>query len=169
MDDTFDAFVKDVQERIIRDAKSYYSKKVVDLWLNPQNMGSLEQPDGYAKIKGPCGDTMEIFLRITGNRITRATFTTDGCGPSMAAGSMSTQLVSGKTLSDAAKLSPDDILNALGGLPEESQHCALLAANTLTEAIRGYLSTRAANGRDIADDERGGLNRADSAEASSGR
>jgi nitrogen fixation NifU-like protein len=158
MDDSFDAFAEDFQELVIRDARSYYSEKVVDLWLHPRNMGPLEHPDGYARIKGPCGDTMEMFLQITGDRVARATFTTDGCGPTMAAGSMATQLVTGKTLSEAAKLTGDDILMALGGLPEESQHCALLAANTVTEAIRGYLSTRAARKGAAALDQSSGLN-----------
>lgn len=153
MDDSFDAFAKDFQELVIRDARAYYSEKVVDLWLNPQNMGPLEHPDVHARIKGPCGDTMEMFLQITGDRVARATFTTDGCGPSVAAGSMATQLVAGKTLSEAAQLTGDDILKALGGLPEESQHCAILAANTLTEAIHGYLSTKAARGGDTATGE----------------
>lgn len=150
MEDDLDKFAEDFQESVIRDARSYYGEKVVDLWLNPQNAGSLKQPDGYAKIKGPCGDTMEIFLRISGDRIAKATFLTDGCGPSLAAGSMATQLVTGKSLSEALRLTAGDILTALRGLPEESQHCALLAANTLAEAIRGYLSTEAASAGDPA-------------------
>ena len=135
MEDRFDEFARDLQETVIRDARSYYSQKVVDLWLNPQNMGPLEQPDGYAKIKGPCGDTMEIFLEVVGGRVVKATFVTDGCGPTVAAGSMATQLAIGKTLDDARAIPQEMILNALGGLPDESRHCALLAAETLAGAI----------------------------------
>ncbi len=138
MQDTLDEFAEDLQEVIIRDARAYYTDKVVDLWLNPQNMGPLERPDGYARINGPCGDTMEIFLQIAGDRVAKATFTTDGCGPSMAAGSMATQLAIGKTLDEARIITQEMILNALGGLPEESKHCALLAANTLASAIASY-------------------------------
>ena len=135
MGDSFDKFVNDLQEGIIQDARAYYSDKVVDLWLNPVNLGVLHNPQGYAKVKGPCGDTIEIFLHIEENRITRATFTTDGCGPSAAAASMATQLAVGKTLDEARVITECTILEALGGLPEESKHCAVLAANTLASAI----------------------------------
>ncbi len=135
----FDNFAENLQEHVIRDARAYYTDKVIDLWLNPQNMGPLEHPDGYASIKGPCGDTMEIFLQITGDRVAKATFTTDGCGPSMVAGSMATQLAIGKTLEEARTITQEMILNALGGLPDESRHCALLAAETLAQAIHNYL------------------------------
>ena len=164
MEDSLDEFAEDLQEVIIRDARAYYTEKVVDLWLHPQNMGPLEWPDGYAKIKGPCGDTMEIFLRINKDRITEATFLTDGCGPSLAAGSMATQLATGKTLDEAKTITQEIILDALGGLPEESQHCALLAASTLTEAIRSYFSTKAARKGSPATDQSSGLNSAMSAE-----
>ena len=140
MKDSLDEFAEDLQEVIIRDARAYYTDKVVDLWLNPQNMGPLEQPDGYASIRGPCGDTMAIFLEIKGETITKATFMTDGCGPTLAAGCMATQLATGKSLHDAGEITQNVILKALGGLPDESKHCALLAANTLAKAIAEYLS-----------------------------
>jgi nitrogen fixation NifU-like protein len=143
MEDSLDKFANELQKAIIQNAATYYTDKVVDLWLNPQNIGPLEQPDGYARIKGPCGDTMEIFLRISGDRITKATFMTDGCGPTLAAGSVATQLATGKSLHDAAEITQNVILKALGGLPDESKHCALLAANTLAKAIAEYLSGKA--------------------------
>jgi nitrogen fixation NifU-like protein len=169
MEESFDEFAQDLQEVIIRDARAYYTDKVVDLWLNPQNMGPLEHPDAFAKIQGPCGDTMEIFLQITADRVARATFTTDGCGPSVAAGSMATHLATGKTISQAAKLTGDDVLKGLGGLPEESQHCAILAARTLAEALQRYLSTEAARGGDTATGQRSSLNTASLAEDPLGR
>jgi nitrogen fixation NifU-like protein len=140
MGDSFDEFVSDLQETIIRDARAHYSGTVVDLWLNPRNLGALGHPQGYARIKGPCGDTMEVFLQIAGDRITRAAFRTDGCGPSIAAGSMATQLAAGRTLEEAQAITKQTVLQALGGLPEESEHCALLAANTLAAAIASYQS-----------------------------
>jgi nitrogen fixation NifU-like protein len=143
MDDGFDEFAENLQEIIIRDARSYYTDQVVGFWLNPQNMASLEHADGYGRIKGPCGDTMEIFLRIEGERITKATFMTDGCGPTLAAGSVVTQLAAGKSLEDAGEITQNVILEALGGLPDESKHCALLAANTLAKAIAEYRSGKA--------------------------
>jgi nitrogen fixation NifU-like protein len=83
---------------------------------------------------------MEIYLVVKNGAIANATFWTDGCGPSIASGSMATELAKGKSIADAMKISQDDILDPLGVLPEESLHCALLAANTLREAIRDYLA-----------------------------
>jgi len=82
---------------------------------------------------------MEIWLRVRNDSIVEASFMTDGCGTSIAAGSMVTELTKGKNATQALKVSQQDVLSALGGLPEESQHCALLAANTLKEAINDHL------------------------------
>ena len=83
---------------------------------------------------------MEIYLRVKNGRVANATFWTDGCGPSIASGSMVTELVKGKTIPKVWKISKQDVLDALGGLPEESLHCALLAADTLKEAIKNYFT-----------------------------
>lgn len=85
---------------------------------------------------------MEIYLRVRGDRIVNARFWTDGCGPSIASGSMTTELARGKTVAEARGIGRDDILGGLGGLPEERAHCALLAANTLHEAIRDYVASK---------------------------
>jgi nitrogen fixation NifU-like protein len=83
---------------------------------------------------------MEISIRVRNDRILSATFMTDGCGTTIAAGSILTEIAKGKTVSEAFKITQRDVLNALGGLPEESQHCALLAADTLKAAIKDYLA-----------------------------
>lgn len=116
-----------------------YSEMVIDHAMHPRNVGSLPQADGQATVTGPCGDTMEIWIRVENNTITEATFWTDGCGTTIAAGSMVTELAKGKRLAAALRIREEDVLEALGGLPEESAHCALLAANTLKEAIKDYL------------------------------
>jgi nitrogen fixation NifU-like protein len=130
-----DRVVEEIQREIIERARETYSDTVVDHWLNPRNPGAMESPDGYAKIKGPCGDTMEIFVRIEQGRIPDASFLTDGCITSLVAGSMAVELAIGREVPDARAISRDDILRALGGLPEESEHCALLASDTLRAAI----------------------------------
>jgi nitrogen fixation NifU-like protein len=83
---------------------------------------------------------MEIWLKVRDGTIAKANFLTDGCGTSIASGSMVTKLAKGKNVAKALKISGKDVLNALGGLPEESQHCALLAANMLKAAIKDYLT-----------------------------
>lgn len=129
-------------EELQKQALAGYSETVVDHALNPRNTGGIPDPDGFAKITGPCGDTMAIWLRVKDGIIEQATFWTDGCGTTIAAGSMVTELAKGRSVADALKITQDTVLQALGGLPEESAHCALLAANTMREAVRDYLSMR---------------------------
>ena len=113
-----------------------YSLQALARFASPKHYGPLEQFDGHARVTGPCGDTMEFWIKTDEQqRIARIGFTTTGCGPSRAAGSMATELAAGRMLADALKIEQADILTALGGLPQESEHCALLAANTLHEAI----------------------------------
>ena len=114
------------------------SEKVVDYGNNPRNYGSLDKPDGYAKIKGPCGDTMEMFLRIRNDKIDNISYTTDGCMTSHAAGTAATVMARGKTVRECLKINQSSILEHLGGMPEDSEHCALLAANTFHKALRDF-------------------------------
>jgi nitrogen fixation NifU-like protein len=136
----FDESFKELEQSVMEDMRRIYSEKTMDHFLNPRNLGRIQAADGFGRVTGPCGDTMEIYLMIKNGGLTNATFWTDGCGPSIASGSMVTELVKGKSIGEAQKITQDDILNALGGLPEESLHCALLAANTLKEAIKDYLA-----------------------------
>ena len=131
--------VDDLQALVMADARKIYSKTVIDHAMNPRNLGEMQDADGFAKVAGSCGDTMEIWLKVMDGIITQTAFYTDGCGTSIASGSMVTEMAKGKSIGEATKISQQDILNALGGLPDESEHCALLAANTLREAVRDYI------------------------------
>ena len=130
------------QELINEEMRKVYSETVVEHAMNPKNLGNMENADGFAKITGPCGDTMNIWLKVKNDVIQEATFMTDGCGTTIAAGSMITEMAKGKSLIKTHNISQQDVLEALGGLPEESEHCALLASNTLKEAIKDYLDFR---------------------------
>jgi len=132
----------EIEELIMADARKVYSETVIDHAMNPRNPGSIENADGFGKVTGSCGDTMEIWLKVENNKIANTTFWTDGCAPSVAAGSMVTELAKGKDITRAQTLTQQDVLNALDGLPEESQHCALLAVNTIKQAIRDYLALK---------------------------
>lgn len=123
-------------------ARAILSDKVLHHALNPRNMGEMPRPDGYARVAGPCGDIIQFCLRVTRNRITDVRFMTTGCAPSVACGSMTSELVIGKTVSQALEVTQDDILENLGGLPESEVHCARLAAMTLAQALRDHLSIR---------------------------
>lgn len=107
---------------------------------DPRNRGPLSIFNGHGKITGPCGDTMEFWVNVQNGKIEKVSFTTTGCAPSLAAGSMTTCLAEGKTVKEAKSITQKDVLDALESLPEDHQHCALLAANTLTAACDDYLS-----------------------------
>jgi nitrogen fixation NifU-like protein len=130
------------EELIKQEMRKIYSETAIEHSMNPRNLGDMEDADGFAKVTGSCGDTMEIWLKVKNGSIANASFLTDGCGTSIASGSMVTELAKGKSVSEAQRLSQQDVLNALGGLPRESEHCALLAADTLKEAIRDYLAMK---------------------------
>jgi nitrogen fixation NifU-like protein len=127
-------------EKPQKDLRSIYTETVIDHAQHPRNLGTMEGPDGFASVTGSCGDTMEIYLRIRNDRILGVSFMTDGCGTTLAAGSMVTELAKGRTVPGALKITSEDILNALGGLPEENKHCAILAADTLRAALRDYMA-----------------------------
>lgn len=131
----FDNLPKKLQEQIIEQARKQYSDTLVDHWLHPRHLGRIDSPDGHARQVGTCGDAMEIFIRAKDNRIAEASFWTDGCVTTIASGSMAVEMATGKSIAEASSISQLDILGRLGGLPEESQHCALLAASTLQVAI----------------------------------
>jgi len=140
MTSDFDEMVNQMQKRIIDDMRKLYSEEVIELFSHPKNVGEIKDAAGHGKFTGPCGDTMEIYLKIKDDRINDASFMTDGCGTTLACGSAVTALCKGKTVPEAMHITSKEILKRLGGLPEESIHCSVLAVNTLKKAIRNYLS-----------------------------
>ena len=119
--------------------KQTLTKTVIDHATNPRNVGSISDADGFAAITGPCGDTMEIWLSIINDKVEKITFWTDGCDTTIACGSIATELVKGKEVVQALDISQNAIIEALGGLPQNNAHCALLAANTIKKSIQDYL------------------------------
>ena len=142
MTEEFDNSFKELEQSIMEDMKRVYSEKTIDHFLNPRNLGRINAPDGLGKITDPHGNTMEIYLKIKDGKVINASFWTDGCGCSIASGSMVTELAKGKGVLEAQKITQQNILDTLGGLPEDDLHCALLAANTLKEAIKDYLASK---------------------------
>lgn len=136
----FDDSFKELEQFVMEDMKRVYSEKTIDHFLNPRNLGEIPAPDGFGRITGPYGNTMEIYLKVGDGKVINVSFWTDGCGCCIASGSMVTELAKGKSVSEAQKITQQDILDALGGLPEDSLHNALLAANTLKEAVKDYLA-----------------------------
>ncbi len=112
-----------------------YSEITRRLIETRENMGIIRDADARGFFLGSCGDRMQIDLRVMGGRIIEATFLTDGCGATIACGSMVTHLARSRSLPQAAKIAPEDVIEALGGLPASHEHCAVLAVMTLREAI----------------------------------
>ena len=130
----------ELQKLIMADMRKVYSETSIDHAMNPRNVGSMADANGFGRVTGPCGDTMEIWLKVKDGTVTDATFLTDGCGTSIASGSMATELAKERSIPEVLRISQQDVLKALGGLPAESVHCALLAADTLKEAIKDYIT-----------------------------
>ncbi|MFX1392970.1 MAG: iron-sulfur cluster assembly scaffold protein [Promethearchaeota archaeon] len=136
----FDEFVNKLQKEIIDKELEQYNEYVVKLFHNPKNWGKPPEYEisVWHAYEGPCGDTMQFFLKINDNIIEKANFITDGCGATVAAGSQTTLMIKGKPIEFAEKLSPEDIDKALQGLPEDHKHCAELAIRTLKHSIEKY-------------------------------
>jgi NifU-like protein involved in Fe-S cluster formation len=121
--------------------KQGYSQKVIENWLNPKNLGIINSKlcDGYSGWNTcPYGDSMAMCLRIEGDLIREATFLSDICIGSVSAASVITEKVKDLTVAKASKISSEEIIDELGGLPEQFIHCADLARDTLIKAILNY-------------------------------
>lgn len=139
-DEDIQKFARELQEQIMEQIRKQYSETVIDHWQNPRNFKKIENPDGYAKVKGSCGDTMEMYIKMKDEKISECGFQTDGCGTTIVCGSAATELAHNKNFTQAlALISADEILKQLGGLPESDLHCAQLAAETLRRALADYL------------------------------
>lgn len=120
-----------------------YSKKVMEHFMNPKNVGEIPDADGVGMEGNPvCGDVMKIYIKVKDNRIVDAKFQTFGCGAAIAVSSMITEMVKGKTIEEALKISKDVVAEALGGLPPQKMHCSNLGADALRLAIEDYMSKK---------------------------
>ncbi len=115
-----------------------YSEKAIQYILNKTNVGEIEKPSVSAKNQGTCGDIMILHLVIQDERIQEAKYDYIGCAGLQAAGSALTDMIKGLTIQEATKIQAQDVLNFLGGLPQQKHECALLASNTLKKAIENY-------------------------------
>ena len=125
----------------MRDAWSLYSDKVMEHFKNPRNIGEIENPDGIGHVGNPvCGDIMDLYIKVNDSTIVDAKFKTFGCGAAIATSSMVTEMVKGKTIAEAWKISNQAVAEALDGLPPIKMHCSVLAEEALKSAIEDYLA-----------------------------
>ncbi len=116
-----------------------YSEKVMDHFANPRNVGEIADADGVGEVgNSKCGDIMKMYLKIEGNTIVDVKFKTFGCGAAIATSSMATELIKGKTIDDALKLTNKAVMEALDGLPPVKVHCSVLAEQAIKSALSDY-------------------------------
>lgn len=116
-----------------------YTDKVIDQFQNPKNVGEIEDASGVGEVGSPaCGDIMKMYLKIENDVIVDVKFKTFGCGAAVATSSMATEMIKGKTLEEAEKLTNSMVVDELGGLPQEKIHCSVLAEEAIKSAIKDY-------------------------------
>ena len=116
-----------------------YSEKVMDHFRNPRNVGKLDDADGIGEVgNAKCGDIMKIYLKIENDIIVDVKFETFGCGSAIASSSMATEMIKGKSIDDAMKLTNKAVAEALSGLPAHKLHCSVLAEEAIKSALKDY-------------------------------
>jgi nitrogen fixation NifU-like protein len=116
-----------------------YSEKVMDHFMNPRNVGKIDDADGVGEVgNAKCGDIMKIYIKVDNNIITDVKFNTFGCGSAIASSSMATEMIKGKSLDDALELTNKAVAEALDGLPAHKMHCSVLAEEAIKAAIDDY-------------------------------
>ena len=116
-----------------------YTETVMDHFKNPRNVGSMENADGIGEVgNAKCGDIMKIYLKIENDVITDVKFETFGCGSAIASSSVATEMIKGKSISDALSLTNRVVVDALGGLPAHKLHCSVLAEEAIKSAVKDY-------------------------------
>lgn len=121
-----------------------YSEKVMEHFMNPRNVGNIDIPSGVGEVGNPvCGDIMHIEIKVDDNIIQDVKFKTFGCAAAIATSSMVTEMVKGKTLEEAERITNQAVAEALDGLPPVKMHCSNLAADALHEAIKNYMEKNA--------------------------
>ena len=137
-----DEFIDNLQVEIFEEAKQALGERGFQRWRTPKFNGRMEDPDGYAKVTGECGDTMELFFKFENNRVSNASYSTNGCASSTVSGSFAAELTIGKDPDEIVDITAESVLKAIGKLPEDDLHCAGLAARTVQEALSNYMSNQ---------------------------
>ena len=133
-----------------------YSRKVMDHFANPRNVGAIEDPDGVGEVGNPaCGDIMTFTIKVRQGRLNDVKFQTFGCGAAIAVSSMISDMAKGKLLEEALGITNRDVADALDGLPTNKLHCSNLGADALHAAIRDYLEKAGSSLRDAGSEDGG--------------
>ena len=137
-----DDFVQDLKEQIYEETREAYGEIAFQRWRNPLFVGSIKEPDGYACVRGGCGDTMEFFLKFEDDRVREASFQSAGCGSSTVCGSIAAEMAIGKKPDEIKEITGEAVIHKLGRIPKDDEHLAFLAVETLRNALEDYLTKK---------------------------
>ncbi len=135
-------FLDNLQNEIFKEARQALGEKGFLRWRNPKYNEKMKNPDGYSRITGECGDSMEIYLKFKNNKVLKASYITNGCASSSISGSFAAELTIGKTPDEILDITPEKVLSTIGKLPEQDLHCASLASRSVQEALNNYMSNQ---------------------------
>ena len=147
MNDSLDAFVRSLQSSIDEETKRDWGEIAYGRWKNPLFVGEIPNADGTGSLRGDCGDRITVYLKFDGSVVAEAAFQTDGCGPSLICGSFAAEKALGKTAEEILDITGEAILADVGGLPEDHEHCAFLAAASLRAAVDDHMARQVRSGR----------------------
>jgi len=134
-----DQMLPDADDALESGPLLFYNEAVIDHFTNPRNVGEMDDADGYAVFGDPsCGDQMKLWIKVSGGKIVDIKFKSFGCPGAIATSSMATELAQGRSIAEAKKLTDDDVIKALGGIPENKAHCSLMGIGALLAAIQDF-------------------------------
>ncbi|MBN2059794.1 MAG: iron-sulfur cluster assembly scaffold protein [Deltaproteobacteria bacterium] len=129
----------ELKGKMLKEEEDFFSPSAYERWRNPIYRGSIEHPDGHARLTGKCGETIEISLKFNRGHVAQAAFQTDGCAAITVCGSFAAEMAIGKSPEEVLEITGDSLMEIVGSFPEEEAHCAFLAAETLQEALNDYM------------------------------
>jgi nitrogen fixation NifU-like protein len=129
----------------LEEEEDFFSPKAYQRWMNPLYRGSIDNPDGHARLTGRCGETIEISLKFEKEHVSQAAFMTDGCAAITVCGSFAAEMAIGKNPEEVLEITAESIMDTAGSFPKEEAHCAFLAAETLQEALHDYMVKQTAS------------------------
>ena len=135
-DTELDELVQNIMSILDAEDAKIYSQDVIAEFKNPSNVGTLDDPDGRGVADGLCNDMMEMYVKMENGKVAKCVFMTDGCGATIACGSRLTKKAIGRTCEEAMTIRPEELIDDLGGLPDDHRHCASLAVIALRNALR---------------------------------
>jgi nitrogen fixation NifU-like protein len=133
---------QELKGKRLEEEEGFFSHAAYERWMNPLYEGTIENPDGHARLTGKCGETIEISLKFDGEHVNQAAFLTDGCAAITVCGSFAAEMAVGRSPEEILEITGETIMEKIGNFPKKEGHCAFLAAETLQEALHNYMVRR---------------------------